>query len=57
MTEKRKYNGGVHMERDNGFGVKTKGSRKRRDSPEISQDKWDAIFKKKEPMEPKNGKR
>jgi len=43
ISEKRTYNGGIHMDKTG-----TKGSRRRRNTPEISQDKWDSIFKKKE---------
>jgi len=40
---KEPYNGGHHTTKDGG-----KGSRRRHGAPEIPQDKWDAIFKKKE---------
>jgi hypothetical protein len=43
ISEKRTYNNGVHTSKDPG-----KGSRRRHGAPEISQEKWDAIFGKKE---------
>jgi len=47
---KRPYNGGIHTSKDGG-----KGSRRRHNAPDIPQEKWDAIFKKKE-KEPLNKK-
>jgi len=41
ISEKRQYNGGIHTDKTGG-----KGSRRRREAPEISQEKWDAIFGK-----------
>ena len=44
------YNNGVHTDKTSG-----KGSRRRRQAPDIPQEKWDAIFKSKKCNEKLNG--
>ena len=43
ISDKRVYNNGIHTDKTG-----TKGSRARRNRPEIEQSEWDRIFKKKE---------